>query len=137
MALTSDDMINSLAAVRFRDIFGRKEVYQIRLDTTGVRGTQTIAPEHLRGRLLFSPQVTYSYLEEKLKSGGSLVVNEFTENFKYDPNVPFHDANTIPLMLISSKGSVIFFTEDYAPIPCAGEKLVSMYYPKNAHVYKQ
>ncbi|HPS91855.1 MAG TPA: sodium:proton antiporter [Methanothrix sp.] len=137
LALTSDDMINSLSAVRFRDIFGRKEVYQIRLETAGVRGMQTIAPEHLRGRFLFSPKITYSYLDEKLKSGGSLVVNEFTENFKYDPIVPFHDANTIPLMLISSKGSVNFFTEDYTPIPCAGEKLVSMYCPKNAHVYKQ
>jgi NhaP-type Na+/H+ or K+/H+ antiporter len=130
MALTSDDMINSLAAVRFRDIFGRKEVYQIRLETTGVRGMQTIAPEHLRGRFLFSPQLTYSYLDEKFKSGASLVINEFTENFKYDPEVPFLDANTIPLMLISSNGAVNFFTEDYKPIPCAGQKLVSLYFPK-------
>ncbi|MDD4651372.1 MAG: hypothetical protein PHQ34_03990 [Methanothrix sp.] len=66
-----------------------------------------------------------------------MVINEFTENFKYDPVVPFHDANTIPLMLISSKGSVNFFTEDYTPIPSPGEKQVSIYYPKNAHVYKQ
>ncbi|MDD2834946.1 MAG: sodium:proton antiporter [Methanothrix sp.] len=136
MALTSDDMINSLAAIRFRDIFGRKEVYQIRLETTGVRGMQTIAPEHLRGRFLFSPQLTYSYLDEKFKSGASLVINEFTENFKYDPEVPFHDANTIPLMLISSNGTVNLFTEDYKPFPSAGQKLVSFYHPKNAHLYK-
>ena len=130
IALTSDDMINSLAAVRFRDIFGRKEVYQIRLETTGVRGMQTIAPEHLRGRFLFSPQLTYSYLDERFKSGASLVINEFTENFKYDPEVPFLDANTIPLMLISSDGDVNFFTEDDKPIPGAGQKLVSLYFPK-------
>jgi len=137
MALTSDEMINSLAAVRFRDIFGRKEVYQIRLETAGVRGMQTIAPEHLRGRFLFSPPITYSYLDEKFKSGASFVINEFTENFKYDPEAPFHDANTIPLMLISSNGAVNLFTEDYKPIPCAGQKLVSLYNPKNAHLYKQ
>jgi NhaP-type Na+/H+ or K+/H+ antiporter len=137
MALTSDDMINSLAAIRFRDIFGRKEVYQIRLETAGVRGMQTIAPEHLRGRFLFSPPITYSYLDEKFKSGASFVINEFTENFKYDPEAPFHDANTIPLMLISSNGAVNLFTEDYKPIPSAGQKLVSLYHPKNAHLYKQ
>ncbi|MDD2756895.1 MAG: cation:proton antiporter, partial [Methanothrix sp.] len=136
MALTSDDMINSLAAIRFRDIFGRKEVYQIRLETAGVRGMQTIAPEHLRGRFLFSPPITYSYLDEKFKSGASFVINEFTENFKYDPEAPFHDANTIPLMLFRSNGAVTLFTEDYKPIPSAGQKLVSLYHPKNAHLYK-
>ena len=67
------------------------------------------------------------------------MINEFTENFKYDPTAPFHDANTIPIMLISSNGAVEFFTEDYKPIPCAGQKLVSMYYhniDKNSHLYK-
>lgn len=137
MALTSDDMVNSLACVRFRDIFGRKDVYQIRVETSGVRGVQTIAPEHLRGRFLFSPQLTYSYLDKKFKSKASLVINEFTEHFEYDPKMPFHDANVIPLMLISSNGTVNFFAEDNKPIPCAGQKLVSMYSPKNDHLYKQ
>ena len=132
MALTSDDMVNSLSAIRFRDVFGRKEVYQIRSEITGFRGKKAIAPTHLRGRFLFSSQLTYSYLDERLKSGGSLVINEFTEYFKYDPTAPFHDANTIPMMLISSNGSVQFFTEDSTPIPCAGQKLVSMYYPNKS-----
>jgi len=131
LALTSDDMVNSLAAIRFRDIFGRKEVYQIRVETIGFRGMETLAPEHLRGRFLFSPQLTYSFLDEKFKLGASLVINEFTENFKYDPKTPFHDANTFPLMLVSSNGAVKIFTEEYKQIPCAGEKLISMYYTKN------
>jgi len=135
LALTSDDMVNSLAAIRFREIFGRKEVYQIRVETTGFRGMETLAPEHLRGRFLFSPQLTYSYLDEKFKLGASLVINEFTENFKHDPKAPFHDANTYPLILIGSNGSVKIFTEDYKLIPCAGEKLVSIHYTKNNIVY--
>ena len=129
IALTSDDMVNSLAAIRFRDVFGRKEVYQIRLNTTGFRGMEAIVPLHLRGRYLFSSQLTYSFLDERFKSGASLVINEFTENFKYDPLISFHDANSVPLMLISCNGSVKFFTEDCQPIPCAGQKLVSLYYP--------
>lgn len=127
IALTSDDMVNSLAAIRFKDVFGRKEVYQVRLDITGFRGKEAIAPVHFRGRFLFSPQLTYSYLDKRFKSGASLVINEFTENFKYDSSVPFHDVNSIPLMLISSNGSIKFFAEDYEPIPCAGQKLVSLY----------
>jgi NhaP-type Na+/H+ or K+/H+ antiporter len=132
MALTSDDMVNSLSAIRFRDVFGRKEVYQIRSEITGFRGKEAITPMHLRGRFLFSSQLTYSYLDERLKSGGSLVINEFTENFKYDPTAPFHDENTIPLMLISSNGAVQLFTEDCTPIPSARQKLVIMYYPNKS-----
>lgn len=137
VALTPDDVVNSLAAIRFRDIFGRKEVYQIRLEVSGFRGKNAIAPVHFRGRFLFSPRITYSYLDERLRSGASLVINEFTENFKYDPSIPFQDANSIPLMLITSNGGVKFFTEDHELIPCAGQKLVSMHYPRkisNAYV---
>ncbi|MDQ1260926.1 MAG: hypothetical protein QG575_107 [Euryarchaeota archaeon] len=135
IALASDDMVNSLAAIRFMDVFGRKEVYQVRSEITGFRGKEAIAPTHLRGRFLFSPQLTYSYLDERFKSGGSLVINEFTENFKYDPSVPFHDADAIPLMLINNNGLVQFFTEDNTPLPSAGQKLVSMYCPsKGPHV---
>jgi hypothetical protein len=126
LALTSDDEVNSLACIQFREIFGRKEVYQIRPETIGFRGKEMIAPLHLHGRFLFSPDVTYSFLDQKFKSGASLTINEFTGHFKYDPSKPFHDANAIPLMLISNTGSVQIFTEDEKPIPCAGQKLVSL-----------
>ncbi len=126
LALTSDDMINSFACIQFREVFGRREVYQIHPEATGFRGKETIAPMHLHGRFLFSPEMTYSYLDQRFNSGASLVVADFTEHFKYDPSKPIHDANAIPLMLLSDNGSVQFFTEDDKPIPCAGQKLVSL-----------
>jgi NhaP-type Na+/H+ or K+/H+ antiporter len=126
LALTSNDMVNSLACIQFREIFGRKEVYQIRPKTTGFRGRETVAPPHLHGRFLFSPEVTYSCLDKRFNLGASLTINEFTEHFKYDPSKPIHGANAIPLMLINGNGSVQLFTEDCKPIPSAGQKLVSL-----------
>lgn len=126
LALTSDDMVNSLACIQFREIFGRREVYQIHPETIGFRGEETIAPLHLHGRFLFSHEVTYSYLDQRFSSGASLTINEFTEHFKYDPSRPIHDANAIPLMLIDNSGSVHLFTEDEKLVPCAGQKLVSL-----------
>jgi NhaP-type Na+/H+ or K+/H+ antiporter len=126
LALTSNDMVNSIACIQFKEIFGRKEVYQIRPETTGFRGKETVAPLHLHGRFLFSPEVTYAYLDQRFNSGASLTINEFTEHFKYDPSKPIYDANAVPLMLINDSGSVQLFTEDDKPIPCAGQKLVSL-----------
>ncbi|OPY50215.1 MAG: Na(+)/H(+) antiporter 1 [Methanosaeta sp. PtaU1.Bin060] len=129
LALTSDDMVNSLACIQFREIFGRREVYQIRPDKIGFRGKETIAPLHLHGRFLFSSEVTYSYLDQRFNSGASITINEFTENFKYDPSKPIYDANAIPLMLMSDNGSVYLFAEDEKPVPFAGQKLVSLISP--------
>ncbi len=126
LALTSNDMVNSFACIQFRDIFGRREVYQIQPEAHGFRGKEAIAPLHLHGRFLFSPEITYSYLDRRFNSGASLVVTDFTEHFRYDPSKPIHDANTVPMMLISANGSAQLFTEDNKPIPCAGQKLVSL-----------
>ena len=126
LALTSNDMVNSFACLQFREVFGRREVYQIHPEALGFRGKEIIAPLHLHGRFLFSPDITYAYLDQRFNSGASLVVTDFTEHFKYDPSKPIHDANAIPLMLINDNGSVKLFTEDDKPIPCAGQKLVSL-----------
>jgi hypothetical protein len=130
IALTPDDTINSLAAIRFEDVFGRKNVYQIRTEISGFRGIEATSPMHLRGRLLFSAQLTFAYMDSSFKSGASLVINEFTENYRYDPSKPINEANSMPLMLVSSK-SVQFFSDDSSPVPSAGQKLVSIHYPKN------
>ena len=132
MALTSDDTLNSLAAIRFMDIFGKKDVYQIRTEITGFRGQEATGPAHMHGRLLFSPHLTFSHLDERFKSGAFLVINEYTENFRYDPTKPLGNANTIPLMLIGNNGSVQIFTDDNFPIPSAGQKLVSLHQPKKS-----
>ena len=130
IALTPDDTINSLAAIRFEDVFGRKNVYQIRTEISGFRGIEATSPMHLRGRLLFPAQLTFAYMDSRFKSGASLVINEFTENYRYDPSKPINEANSMPLMLVSSK-CVQFFTDDSSPVPSAGQKLVSIHYPKN------
>jgi len=130
IALTPDDTINSLAAIRFEDVFGRKNVYQIRTEISGFRGIEATSPMHLRGRLLFSAQLTFAYIDSSFKSGASLVINEFTENYRYDPSKPINEANSMPLMLLSGK-SVQFFSDDSSPVPSAGQKLVSIHYPKN------
>jgi NhaP-type Na+/H+ or K+/H+ antiporter len=126
LALTSDDMVNSLACIQFKEIFGRKEVYQIRPETSGFRGKETIAPLHLHGRFLFPAEMTYPYLDQRFNSGATLTINDFTEHFRHDPSKPIHDANTIPMMLISDSGAVQFFTDEDKLIPSAGQKLVSL-----------
>jgi hypothetical protein len=133
LAITSDDTINSLAAIRFMDLFGRRNVYQIRTEGSGFRGIEATTPVHLRGRLLFSAMLTFDYLDGRFKSGATLVINEFTENYKYDSSKPLSEANSIPLMLIGNK-SVQFFADDCSPIPEAGENLVSIHCPKNSHL---
>jgi NhaP-type Na+/H+ or K+/H+ antiporter len=53
LALTSNDEVNALAAMRFAEFFSRAETYQLFPKTKGDE-LAAIAPQHLRGRLLFA-----------------------------------------------------------------------------------
>src|SRR5690606_5054635 len=55
LAVTANDEANSLACVHFTAAFGRKEVYQLPVETGESKSSRkTISPLHLKGRPLFA-----------------------------------------------------------------------------------
>lgn len=60
LALTSNDEINSLAALHFAALFGRGEVYQLPANGSSVSPS-------LRGRILFGRQVDFAFLEQHIE----------------------------------------------------------------------
>ncbi len=124
LALTSNDEVNSLAALHYRDVFGRAEVYQLDIDEQ-FAGQEPVT-QHLRGRSLFGPKVSYESLCALQEAGASVQITEMTEHFDYVALQSLYGNAVIPLFLITNKDELLIYTSDYQPIPKAGQKLVSL-----------
>jgi NhaP-type Na+/H+ or K+/H+ antiporter len=126
IALTRNDEVNSLAALHFIEDFGRSQVYQLpKLSKFSAKSEESI-PQHLRGRLLFGAEATFSYLDSKFASGASLKKTPLTDEFNYDSFQSLYGEKALPLFLIKESGELVVMALDNTPIPLPGQYLISL-----------
>lgn len=125
LALTSDSDFNSLAVLHFVDIFDRAQLYQLPLEGEKEGDKRTVS-RHLRGRLLFGPDLTYGHLSRLFAGGATIKTTSLTEEFDYDDFQVHRASKAIPLFLISQNGNLAVFTTDNPPQPQPGQKLISI-----------
>src|SRR5690606_32551286 len=66
IAVTPNDEVNSLAAVRLAEIFERSNVYQLAPRRSRQESRRdSPPPQHLRGRILAGPRVTFDSLTQR------------------------------------------------------------------------
>jgi len=121
MALTNNDEVNALAVLRYPELFGRSEVYQL----PSVGGESYKIPSHLRGRILFGAGTTYDILEEQVAEGASVKDTSLTSSFTYDEYLA-QNKGALPLGLILPGGRLTFFTAEIQPHPRPGQTIISL-----------
>jgi len=115
LALTSNDEINALACLHLADIFGRSQVFQLppRLPS-GAR--QDVVPEHLVGRLLFGPEMTFQRLNERFEMGWRLRTIGLDEAAGPESLGDLLGVQLIPLFYIRNKRlEIVTASEPYQP----------------------
>lgn len=125
LALTSNDEVNSLATLRFGEIFGSSEIYQLPTESEKKSPKETVA-RHLRGRFLFSPDVTYWHLTSRFAAGAVIKKVKLTEEFDYEVFQGEYGKSALPLFLIDETGDLIVLTIDNPPTPKPGQLLISL-----------
>ncbi len=125
LALTSDSDFNSLAVLHFVDIFDRAQLYQLSPQGEKEGGKGTVS-RHLRGRLLFGPDLAYGHLSRLFASGAAIKSTSLTEEFGYDAFQAHYANKAVPLFLISQNGNLTVFTANNSPQPQPGQKLISI-----------
>ncbi len=122
LALTSNDEVNSLAALHFTDVFSRAEVYQLSPED------EAVSP-HLRGRLLFRTGVTYTELDHRFARGEEIKTTKLTSEFDYEAFRARYGETAIPLFLINENGKLVVLTKDNQSEPRPGKLLISLVGP--------
>lgn len=111
VALTPNDEVNSLAAVHFREMFDRADIYQLSLR----QGEEEEIPQHLRGRSLFGEGFTFEDLEERFDAGAAIAPLTVGEDL--DPGEPDQvvGGEDIPLFVSRADGSLVVCTPEGLP----------------------
>ncbi|OGP12434.1 MAG: hypothetical protein A2052_00635 [Deltaproteobacteria bacterium GWA2_54_12] len=127
LALTPNYGINSLAVLRFNDVFDRSELYQL---YPGKKGEKELVSKHLHGRFLFGPDMTFEELSERFANGAAIKKTNITEQFDY---ATFKERyrTAVPLFLITEKGELQILTAaDKQPEPVPGQSIISLVAPE-------
>ncbi len=122
LALTPNYSVNSLAVLRFNEVFDKSELYQLYPET---RREKEPVSRHLHGRFLFGSDATFEYLSGMLQSGATVKKTGFTVQFDYTAFKKVHQ-DAVPLFLITEKGELQVITIDDEPDPLPGQALITV-----------
>jgi NhaP-type Na+/H+ or K+/H+ antiporter len=127
LAVTPNDEVNSLAALNFIELFGRSQVYQLPRQSKFRAMTEQAIPKHLSGRLLFTPEATYSNLSAKFGSGAVIKKVPLTAEFGFDAFKDLYGERAVLLFLIKESGELLVFAHDNPPLPQPGHQIVALF----------
>jgi len=123
-AMTPNDEVNSLAALRFGEIFGRSHVYQLPPNTRGKEAEKEVS-DHLSGRILFKDELNHTQLIKNIASPDDLLTTEITqENTFSELFEEAGDRIKIPLFHISTNHELRPFSINYQQTPVPGDKVI-------------
>ncbi|GAB4429786.1 MAG: sodium:proton antiporter [Anaerolineae bacterium] len=129
LALTPNDEINALATLHFAEVFGRANVFQLHPKESET-SLQEVVPLPLRGRLLFSTDVTCDRLTRRFEGGATVKRTPLTERFGLRDFQAMYGPSAIPLFLIDENHVLHVFSAENRPTPRAGHVLISLVDPE-------
>lgn len=133
IALTSNDEVNSLAALHFAEMFGRAQVYHLPLKhKEGLPASEV--PGHLRGRLLFHASATYTHLNYLFEQGAVVKTTSITRTFDYKAYRALHGDSAILMFIIDEpSGKLSIVTQRSSVEPQPGQTAISVVIPQDAN----
>jgi hypothetical protein len=128
-AITPNDEVNSLAAIRFADYFGRSEVYQLAPLAHSAKREKEI-PEFLSGRVLFRQQLNYTEINKLIQNGAELKEISLSEDYAFETYKEKWDDYAIPLFHITNNQIVRAFAIDNVPEPGKSGSIIHLTIPE-------
>jgi NhaP-type Na+/H+ or K+/H+ antiporter len=126
MAMTSNDDVNSLAALHFSHVFGRSQVYQLMPEDEKMLEAHS---RHLRGRFMFGKGITHMTLSQRFADKWIVKKTRLSEEFGFDELKAQYGGEVLPLFLITEEGNLQLFTCEGKTKMRAGQMLISLVSP--------
>ncbi|GIX04367.1 MAG: sodium/hydrogen antiporter [Planctomycetaceae bacterium] len=123
LAVTSNDELNTLACIHFREYFGRKEVYQLVFTTDKGDRFESALREH-HGRFLFGSVWTYSRLYRLLDPDPKIRTTQLTPEFDEQAFRAQHQHQALILFVYHAEGQLKVNTMDDPLEPSVGDLVV-------------
>lgn len=127
MAMTTNDDVNSLAALHFAPLFGRSQAYQLMPEDETLLDAHS---RHLRGRFLFGKGLTHAALTEWFTDEAVVKKTKLSAEYGLDELKARYAGKVLPLFLITEEGNLQIFTAESKTKPQAGQSLISLVLPQ-------
>lgn len=127
MAMTTNDDVNSLAALHFVPLFGRSQAYQLIPEDEKLLDAH---PRHFRGRFLFAKGMTHAALTEWFTDETVVKKTRLSEDYGLDELKARYADKVLPLFLITKEGDLQVFTAEGKIKPQPGQTLISLVVPQ-------
>ena len=121
LAMTSNDEVNSLAVLSFRELFERAELYQ--LPPRVISGAEAVS-RPLQGRLLFAQDMTHRAIANRFTAGAEVEKITLSEGFDFLTLKETYGDQAIPLFLITENKELFPFTLDVELTPQPGQSIL-------------
>ena len=125
LALTPNDEVNSLASIRFMEIFSTSEVFQLSPQASSQRRDAEMT-DHLSGRTLFGSDLNFDRLNTFFQQNYTLETLKVEPDFSLEGSKKDAEPSVIPLFLISSNEVATPFSLDNPPSPQEGDHILSL-----------
>lgn len=121
LAMTANDEVNTLVALKHARQFGRDNIYQI---DTG-NATKPKADKHPRPPV-FEAGLTYRFLQSLAAGGATMKATKLTREFDWPAYKARYGTRAFPMFIIGDKRELHVITSDEVIAPKPGQTLVSL-----------
>ncbi|NQV23981.1 MAG: sodium:proton antiporter [Rhodopirellula sp.] len=125
LALTPNSEVNSLAALRFSELFGRSNVFRLSAPPR-VSSRQTASGHHHRGNVLFDNALTFEELDHRFEAGATIKATHLTDEFTWDDFQREHGESATPLFVTDAAHKLTIVTPDNPTLPKSGERVIAL-----------
>lgn len=128
LSLTSNDEVNSLASIRFGQIFDRSNVFQLppNVKTDSELRNNSTDPA---GRILFGEHINFDKITSLFASGWIFQTTTFTQDFTFKEYKERYGDDVLPLFLIEKDENIYPFVLDNPLNPQPNDKVISLVDP--------
>ena len=126
LSLTSNDEANSLVCLHLRDLFDRKELYQLIPRKISLKNDKEFSPQHLHGRYLFGEEITFDYISKKMQSGSMLKTTKLTVDFDFSAYLEFYEKDVVLLFIITEDQQLQVIDAETEIIPKPNQTVISL-----------
>ncbi|MTI86803.1 MAG: sodium:proton antiporter [Balneolaceae bacterium] len=129
LSLTPNDEVNTLAAIRFSEIFGRSHVFQLPPNSKTSKEESKDVSKSLTGRTLFKEDLNFDRFSSLESQGRVIKTATLTETFTFETYKETYQNEAVPLLLVSKDNNILPFVIDNPPTPQIGDIVISLSEP--------
>ena len=125
LALTPNDEVNALAALRCSHVFGRSNTYQLAAKHREHHRLESVSQDYHARTIGMHDEQTYTEISDRVHNQFSFKMTLLTEQFGYEEFITAKGEGCLPVCALSADGELRILTPDAEP-PISGEEVLAL-----------